>query len=71
MRRLLPFLLIFALLLAGCAPAEPETPEENPPETVDPAPPPEEPSEAEIVLAPSPMSGRSSGPLLPATGASR
>ena len=39
--------LILALLLAGCAPAEPETPEENPPETVDLVPPPEEPSVAE------------------------
>ena len=47
MRRILPFLLIFALLLAGCAPAEPETPKENPPETVDLVPPPEEPSEEE------------------------
>ena len=53
MKRLLPFLLIFALLLAGCAPAEPEAPEETPPETVDPAPPPEGLSEVEIVLAPS------------------
>ena len=40
MKRLLPFLLIFALLLAGCAPAEPEgKPEANPPEAADPAPP--------------------------------
>ena len=53
MKRFLPFLLILALLLTGCAPAEPVAPEENPPETVDPAPPPEGPSEAEIVLAPS------------------
>ena len=53
MKRFLPLLLIPALLLAGCAPAEPEgKPEEKPPETVDPAPP-EDPAEPEIVLDPS------------------
>ena len=47
--------LILALLLAGCAPAEPE---ENLPETVDPALPPEEPSVAEP-----PEEDGGSGPL--------
>ena len=46
--------LILALLLTGCAPAEPEAPEENPPETVDPAPPPEEPLEANSGSGPLP-----------------